>query len=528
MYDAIVVGGGIAGLTASAYLSQSGYKTLLLEKESKCGGLISSFEREGFTFDNGIRAIENSGILFPMIRQLGLDLELLKNPISLGIEDKVVWINSVEDIKKYQSLLSSIYPQNCNEVQEIIDEIKKIMKYMEVLYGIENPAFRDLSKDMNFLFTKILPWAFKYIFTVPKINKLNIPVVPFLEKYTQNRALIDIIAQHFFKDTPTYFALSYLKIYLDYYYPKGGTGMLPQKLISYIEKNGGTIHTDTRVTSINPIKKYLMDSKDNKYDYRQMIWAADQNSLYSMIHPDIFQEDDIKQAVAKKQASLIGKLGNDSIFALNIAVNIEPKYFTAKNSGHFFYTPSRQGLTSCGEAPLNSEKKVIIDWLRNFSSLTTYEISIPVLRDPSLAPSGKTGLMISTLFDYHLTKKIFDQGWYNEFRYLFEDMIIDVLNKTIYPGIVNSIIYRFSSTPISFENRTANTHGAITGWAFTNNPMPAENRLVSINNSTETPIPDVIQAGQWTYSPSGLPISILTGKLAADRVLTNLKKEIKS
>jgi phytoene dehydrogenase-like protein len=136
--------------------------------------------------------------------------------------------------------------------------------------------------------------------------------------------------------------------------------------------------------------------------------------------------------------------------------------------------------------------------------------------------------MISTLFDYHLTKKIFDQGWYNEFRYLFEDMIIDVLNKTIYPGIVNSIIYRFSSTPISFENRTANTHGAITGWAFTNNPMPAENRLVSINNSTETPIPDVIQAGQWTYSPSGLPISILTGKLSADRVLTNLKKEIKT
>jgi phytoene dehydrogenase-like protein len=528
MYDVIIVGGGIAGLTASAYLVGSGFKTLLLEKESKCGGLISSYEREGFIYDNGIRAIENSGILFPMVKQLGLEIEFLKNPISLGIENKVVWIRSEKDIQEYQSLLSSLYPQSSSEVSEITNEIKKIMKYMEVLYSIENPAFLDLRKDRKYLVNKILPWAFKYILTVPKISKLNLPVVPFLEKYTQNRALIDIISQHFFKDTPTYFALSYLKIYLDYYYPKGGTGILPEKLASYIIENGGTIQTDTRITLINPIQRYLIDSKDRKYNYRQVIWAADQNSLYNMIQTDTLEDTYIKQAVIKKQASLKGKLGNDSIYTLNLAVDMKPNYFSAKNSGHFFYTPSRQGLTSCGETPLNSEKEMIIDWLRSFSSLTTYEISIPVLRDSSLAPQGKTGLMISTLFDYHLTKKILDQGWYNEFRHLFEDMIIDVLNKTIYPGIVNSIIDRFSSTPISIENRTANTHGAITGWGFTNNPMPAENRLTKIFNSTETPIPDVIQAGQWTYSPSGLPISILTGKLAADRVLTNLKKEIKS
>ena len=66
-------------------------------------------------------------------------------------------------------------------------------------------------------------------------------------------------------------------------------------------------------------------------------------------------------------------------------------------------------------------------------------------------------------------------------------------------------------------------HGAITGWASTNDPMPAENRLPKMFSSTETPIPSVIQAGQWTYSPSGLPISILTGKLAADRAIKNIK-----
>ncbi|HCU57613.1 MAG TPA: NAD(P)/FAD-dependent oxidoreductase, partial [Anaerolineaceae bacterium] len=66
--------------------------------------------------------------------------------------------------------------------------------------------------------------------------------------------------------------------------------------------------------------------------------------------------------------------------------------------------------------------------------------------------------------------------------------------------------------------------GAITGWAFTNDPIPAEDGLPKIFSASGTPIPDVFQAGQWTYSPSGLPISILTGKLSADRAIKALAK----
>ena len=36
----------------------------------------------------------------------------------------------------------------------------------------------------------------------------------------------------------------------------------------------------------------------------------------------------------------------------------------------------------------------------------------------SLAPEGKTGLIISVLFDYSLTKHIQAMGWYDEFRKL--------------------------------------------------------------------------------------------------------------
>jgi hypothetical protein len=47
--------------------------------------------------------------------------------------------------------------------------------------------------------------------------------------------------------------------------------------------------------------------------------------------------------------------------------------------------------------------------------------------------------------------------------------------------------------------------------------------MKKIARSLRTPVPDVFQAGQWTFSPSGLPISILTGKLASDQALKELK-----
>jgi phytoene dehydrogenase-like protein len=173
---------------------------------------------------------------------------------------------------------------------------------------------------------------------------------------------------------------------------------------------------------------------------------------------------------------------------------------------------------------VDGNRTTIEKWLERFFALTTYEISCPVMRDASLAPSGKTGLIVSVLFDYKLTKRIEEQGWYEEFKTFCETLFIKNLDASIYPGIQEAVLQRFSSTPMTLEKLAGNTDGAIVGWAFSNHPMPAETRIPKILNAIRTPIPGILQAGQWTYSPAGLPISILTGKLAADRVIKELKK----
>ena len=282
--DVIIVGGGIAGLISAAYLSKAGYTTLLCEKELACGGLVNSFERDGFVFDGGIRALENSGVVFPMLKHLGLEIEFVRNHISIGIEDQVIRIKSKENILEYQSLLEKLYPESKDEISEIIGQIRQIMHYMEVQYGIDNPVFLDMKKDREYMAKAILPWMLKYALTVRKISALNVPVVDFLKRYTQNQSLLDIITQHFFHETPAFFALSYLTLYMDYNYPLGGTGKFVQKLVAFIMDHQGQIKTDTEITMVDPEKKLVLSKQGDPYHYRRLIWAADQKAFYRLIN----------------------------------------------------------------------------------------------------------------------------------------------------------------------------------------------------------------------------------------------------
>lgn len=521
-YDAVVVGSGIAGLTAAAFIAKAGKSVLVCEKENACGGLVNTFVRDGFVYDGGIRALENSGVLFPMLKALGIQLEVVKNHISIGVENQVIRLSPDNSVIEYQSLLNALYPESKAEIDQIMDAIRKIMRYMEVQYGIDNPIFLDFREDREYMVKVILPWVIKYAITAPKIAKLNEPVVDFLKRFSNHSGLLDIISQHFFRDTPAFFALSYLTLYEDYHYPIGGTGTLVKEIVHYIESQQGEIRTNTPIVSIDPIEQIVFDVHGNEYEYKRLIWAADQKLFYRILKLENLKDLEISQSIRARQVEIEDKVGNDSVLTVYLALDLSKEYFCSIASEHFFYTPSKIGQTQAGEIPYHMSREAIEQWLKKFFALTTYEISCPVLRDADLAPEGKTGLIVSVLFDYRLTKTIESMGWYDDFKALCESSIVDTLDATIYPGIKEAVLHKFSATPLTMEKYTNNTDGAITGWALYNRPIPAESRIPKIMNSVRTPVPNVFQAGQWTYSPSGLPVSIMTGKIAADKIIKEL------
>jgi phytoene dehydrogenase-like protein len=218
------------------------------------------------------------------------------------------------------------------------------------------------------------------------------------------------------------------------------------------------------------------------------------------------------------------------VFSLFLGVDEPLESFRKIAHGHFFYTPSKTGLGETRRGELDHllknferiDKKQILAWLDKFIRLNTYEISVPGLKDPTLAPQGKTGLIISFLAEYDLFRLIQEAGWLDEFISELEDRVLRVISGSVYPMLKDKIILRFSFSPLSIETRVGSSEGAITGWSFQKN-MPVVNKIQHSGRSVRTPLPSVYQAGQWAYSPAGVPMSILTGKLAADKALKNWK-----
>lgn len=518
-YDAIVVGGGLAGLTCAAYLCRYGFRTLLCEKRLKTGGLVDTFHHQGFAFDGGIRAFENSGIVFPMLRDLGIEIEFTKNQVSIGIEAQAVKLLSEDSLDTYCAMLTDLFPENDGDIGRIKAEIRKVMDYMDVLYGIDNPLFMT-KMDSQYLLKTLLPWFMKYQVNIRKASRMNEPIQTYLSRFSKNQALIDMIIQHFFKATPTFFALSYFSLYLDYCYPKGGTGVLAEKMTEYIKSKGGEVTTGSGVVRVDAKNHQIELENGEVIGYQSLVWAADQKTLYKLT-------TGIDSPGFKTQQGLTQtSRGGDSILTVFLGVNQAPGDFTDRCGAHMFYTPNTLGLSTLPpwEEAAKTGREGIFNWMKDYLERTTYEIACPVIRDETLAPHGQTGLIISTLLDYGLVRRIFEMGDYEGFKDYATQEIIRVLENSLLPGIENSILFSMCATPLTIETATQNFEGAITGWSFTNPVLPAENRFKKITNAVYTPIPDVYQCGQWTFSPSGLPVSIITGKLAADLVQKTHKK----
>jgi len=93
MYDVVVVGGGIGGLTVAALLSARGLNTCLVERQSQVGGCIARVEFSGYDFEPGIGLYTSfgpTGIYEKLFSELPVELpevSLLTSPHIMRLAD---------------------------------------------------------------------------------------------------------------------------------------------------------------------------------------------------------------------------------------------------------------------------------------------------------------------------------------------------------------------------------------------------------------------------------------------------------
>jgi phytoene dehydrogenase-like protein len=167
-------------------------------------------------------------------------------------------------------------------------------------------------------------------------------------------------------------------------------------------------------------------------------------------------------------------------------------------------------------------KTILLDQPRVIAGEERYSLGIRnYCFDPSLAPKGKSVLIMTLDTTYDYWQRIYGRTIYDHEQIQEADMLIDLLEE-FYPGIKADIEFVDVATPLSYERYTGNWQGSISGWLLTTQTLPM---MIRGMRNTLPGLKDFYMTGQWVEPGGSLPIVAMSGRNIIQQICVEDKKE---
>jgi C-3',4' desaturase CrtD len=249
-HEVVVVGGGIGGLTAAALLAARGVGVCLLEKESRAGGCLASFQKFGYEFEPTAGLYSSwqpGGIHERVFAELPLpapEASLVSTPYVVRLPDRAE-IALVKDAERFEASLRASFPECADGAVSFYRELVPIGEaLMRVAARVPDLATANRMRRMRAAATEArhAPRILSAM-THTTAQHLN-------ETSTRFRRFIDAQLQIFAQCDSQSCAYLYAAIALtisrqSMYSIQGGAAALVDALLEAIRKSGGTVRLNT-------------------------------------------------------------------------------------------------------------------------------------------------------------------------------------------------------------------------------------------------------------------------------------------
>ena len=272
---AIVIGAGVAGMSAAANLAYAGYDTVVIEKNNTAGGRATSFSKEGFLFDKGPSWFWMPEVVEGFFSRYGFDMHSYLKLVRLDPSYKVIFHDEVVDIpadfNKLCALFESMEPGAGHTLQRFMKDAA--LKYKISINGFINkpsvsmfeyahPGLILPAMRLN-LFSSFYSHARKY-FRSPKLLKIMEFPVLFLGGTPKNIPAM-------------YSLMNYADTMLGTWYPMGGYSTLSNAMEDVCKKLGVVFRYNEPVlhTQCKENKALKVETAMQQYEADVVISAAD-------------------------------------------------------------------------------------------------------------------------------------------------------------------------------------------------------------------------------------------------------------
>jgi phytoene dehydrogenase-like protein len=485
----IIIGAGIAGMSAGCYGQMNGYDTEIYEMNGTPGGLCTAWKRKDYIIDGcyewmfGINPESKLNKLWMELgalqnKEIKVHQEFCRCEFSSG---KTIIFYS--DADKLRSHLADMAPEDVGSINEITTVIKKLAHFFG--YTITKKTPKGLAgKIITSL--RLIPML-KYF---KKYGKISIK--EYTIKNIQNTELSEALNQVILPDYPMAIFLFNLAYYhnKDAGLPKGGSLGVANSIAERYIHLGGRINYKTKVKNImiEHNKAVGIELEDGrKIEGDLIISAADgHHTLFNLLNGQYLTET-IKKCYSGNYPTLTS-------VQVSLGVNED-----LSNEARWIQVRLDQPVMLAGQQ-------------HKFISFFNY------FDDETIIPKGKSVIVSHTITPFEYWEK-FDRHSpeYKEEKRKIADEIIKSAEKR-FPSIKGKIDVVDVATPLTYVRYTNVWRGAYMTWI----PTPNSNMLTKISNILPG-LDNFYMIGQWVSSP-GTPGALRTGRKVIQDICKKDKK----
>ncbi len=249
---AIVIGGGIAGLSSAALLAKAGMKVTLYEAKDSLGGRAYQWEKDGFRFDMGPSwylmpdAFEQFYNLMGTTAEKELSLVRLSPAYQTrneGENDKLLMSENLDEIK---SMFDSIEPGSGQALQRYLDSAEDAYRL-----SIKHFLYTNFRDARSFVHPEVLARLAEFL------KLLVTPLWTFSGKFVKDERLKKMLnfpavflgASPY--DTPSmYHLMTHVDMNQGVFYPMGGIYTVIESIERLAKQHGVEIYTSSPVREI--------------------------------------------------------------------------------------------------------------------------------------------------------------------------------------------------------------------------------------------------------------------------------------
>jgi phytoene dehydrogenase-like protein len=489
MKQVVIIGAGVAGLTAGVYALRSGFKAVILEAHSGPGGFCTSWRRGGYLFEGGMHWLTGSSPKTPLHR-IWKETGALDETVPVHVNDPFLSAESggelahlYRDCEKLKEYFLSIAPEDKKEILSLYRDIKRFSVTtvpVTDLGGVQLAHKRPLPLS---LLLGMLPALLR----MSHLNRMTAAEYAARFRHRGIRLLLENVVEQGYNTGSLLFTLGCFASG-DGGYPEGGSRNMALRMAGRFESLGGTIRYNCKAGNVRLAGtggRGSLKTAEGVYAGSEFVPAdavivsADTLAAIDRLFDPPLHEP-WTEIMRHRTRPLI-----NTFISLGVRADLshlpENLYFSLKRP----FTYAGFNITSLG--------------FNNYASFKGY------------APQGCSALTVSITADtYDYWQAAAKTGEYRRRKDELAEIIIDRLAEEA-PQIRDCVEVRDVATPLTYERYCGAYRGSWMTFMGKNEPMrsyPCKPRSIA----------NLYFAGQRMLAPGGLPVAVLTGRHAVQRL----------